>query len=131
MKGVYVLVIDVSKDIQEKIGCLGNIRFPKGTYAYVGSAQNNLEKRVARHRSKKKTLFWHIDYLLNNEFATVTKVFCKKAGKAEECKLANSLSKAENMVQKFGCSDCRCKSHLLRINGLENILNLGVKELRK
>ena len=129
MKGIYVLVIDVSKDIQEKIGCLGNIKFPKGTYAYVGSAQNNLEKRVARHRSKKKKMFWHIDYLLNNEFAKVVKVFYKEAGKSEECKLANKLSKAENMVQKFGCSDCRCKSHLLRIDEPENILKLGVKEL--
>lgn len=129
MKGVYVLVIDVSKDIQEKIGCLGNIRFPKGTYAYVGSAQNNLEKRVARHRSKKKKMFWHIDYLLNNEFANVTNVFCKKAGKSEECKIANSLNKAENRVQKFGCSDCKCTSHLFRIDKLKNILNLCVEEL--
>ena len=129
MKGVYVLVIDVSKDIQEKIGCLGNINFSKGTYAYVGSAQNNLEKRVARHRSKKKTLFWHIDYLLNNEFVNVTNVFCKKAGKSEECEIANNLNKTENIIPKFGCSDCRCKSHLFRIDELKNILNLGVEEL--
>ena len=129
MKGVYILVISVSKDIQEKIGCLGNIVFHKGTYAYVGSAQNNLEKRVARHKSEKKTMFWHIDYLLSNEFAKVTKVFYKKAGKTEECKLANSLNKAENIVPKFGCSDCKCKSHLFRINGLKDVLNLGMKEL--
>ena len=129
MKGVYVLVIDVGKDIQEKIGCLRNIRFSKGTYAYVGSAQNNLEKRVTRHRSEKKTLFWHIDYLLNNEFTKVTKVFCKKAGKSEECKIANSLNKTENIIPKFGCSDCKCESHLFRIKELKNILNLGVEEL--
>ena len=129
MKGVYVLVINVSKDIQEKIGGLGIIKFPKGTYAYVGSAQNNLEKRVTRHRSKKKKMFWHIDYLLNNEFANVTKVFCKKAGKSEECEIANNLNKTENIIPKFGCSDCRCKSHLFRIDELKNILNLGVEEL--
>ncbi|NOQ37998.1 DUF123 domain-containing protein, partial [archaeon] len=71
MKGVYVLIVKVDKDIQEKIGALGKIRFCRGTYAYVGSAQNGLEKRIARHLSKKKSLFWHIDYLLNSRHAKV------------------------------------------------------------
>ncbi len=93
MKGVYVLIIKIDKDIQEKIGALGKIRFQRGTYAYVGSAQNGLEKRVARHLSDKKTLFWHIDYLLNNRYAKVAKVFYRTAGKSEECRIADRLNK--------------------------------------
>ncbi len=129
MKGVYVLVIEVDKDIQEKIGSLGNIRFQKGTYAYVGSAQNNLEKRVARHLSEKKNLFWHIDYLLNNKSAKATKVFYREAGKSEECRIADRLKNSENPVPKFGCSDCNCGSHLFMINDMKNILDLGMEEL--
>ena len=129
MKGVYVLVIEIDKDIQETIGALGEIRFRKGLYAYAGSAQNNLEKRIARHLSEKKNIFWHIDYLLNNRSARVIKVFYKNAGKSEECEIANRLNKSGDPVPKFGCSDCSCGSHLFSIRDMKHILNLGVKEL--
>ncbi|MEA2003452.1 MAG: GIY-YIG nuclease family protein [archaeon] len=129
MKGVYILMIDVDKDIQEKIGSLGNIRFQRGTYAYVGSAQNNLEKRVARHLSEKKNLFWHIDYLLDNRYAKATKVFYREAGKSEECRIADRLKKSETTVPKFGCSDCNCGSHLFMIKDMKNILDLGMEKL--
>ena len=129
MKGVYVLVVGVDKDIQESIGALGKIRFQRGTYAYVGSAQNGLEKRVARHLSEKKSLFWHIDYLLNNKYAKVTKVFYRTAGKSEECRIANILKESEDPVPKFGCSDCSCGSHLFRIKDMKSILDLRMREL--
>ena len=129
MKGVYVLVVRVDKDIQEKIGALGKIRFQRGTYAYVGSAQNGLEKRVARHLSEKKSLFWHIDYLLNNKYANATKVFYRIAGKSEECRIADRLKESEDPVPKFGCSDCSCRSHLFRIKDMKSILDLRMREL--
>jgi len=129
MKGVYVLVVEVDKDIQEKIGALGKIRFQRGTYAYVGSAQNSLEKRIARHLSEKKNLFWHIDYLLDNRSAKVTKAFYKEAGKSEECRIADRLKESEDSIPKFGCSDCNCGSHLFRIKDMKNILNLRMREL--
>ncbi len=54
MKGVYCLIIKVKTDIIQKIGALGKIKFDKGIYVYVGSAQNNLKKRIKRHLSKNK-----------------------------------------------------------------------------
>ena len=113
--------------MQEKIGSLGKIKFDKGTYAYVGSAQNNLEKRILRHLSKNKKKFWHIDYLLNNTTVKILKIFYKKVEKSEECKIAEKLSKSKYFVPNFGCSDCNCKSHLFRIKNMENILKLGVR----
>jgi len=127
MKGIYMLLIEVSKNIEVKIGSLGKIKFDKGNYVYVGSAQNSLEKRVARHKSKNKKTFWHIDYLLNNKYAKILKIFYKKAGKTEECKIAKKLSKTEISIPKFGCSDCNCNSHLFKIKNIANILKLGVK----
>jgi len=81
VKGVYVLVISVDEHIEVDVGAVGDVFFEKGLYAYVGSAQNGLEKRVERHLGKAKRKFWHVDYLLDNEFANVVKVFCEKAGK--------------------------------------------------
>ena len=49
LKGIYVLIIEVSQGAEIQVGTLGNVHFAKGLYAYVGSAQNGLEKRVERH----------------------------------------------------------------------------------
>lgn len=128
MKGIYILLIKLSRNIQIKTGSLGKINFKKGIYAYVGSAQNNLEKRVKRHISTNKKMFWHIDYLLSNKFAKVSKVFYKKANKSEECRIASKLT--GNPIQNFGSSDCNCKSHLVKIKNLD-IPELEVKELTR
>ena len=115
MKGIYVLIVHVTKDINVNIGALGRTAFTKGLYAYVGSAQNNLEQRVKRHLRSEKRKFWHIDYLLDNPAAKIIKVFFKEAVKDEECKTAESLNRESNPVAGFGCSDCNCKSHLFHI----------------
>ncbi len=116
MKGVYVLVISVDEHIEVDVGAVGDVFFERGVYAYVGSAQNGLEKRVERHLGKAKRKFWHVDYLLDNEFANVVKVFYKKAGKSEECRIAGKLSEKGVAVKRFGCSDCGCVSHLFRVD---------------
>lgn len=84
-------------------------------YAYVGSAQNSLERRVERHLRKAKK-FWHTDYLLDDDAVRIVKVFYKQAGKSEECRIARKLSEKGVAVKCFGCSDCGCVSHLFRVN---------------
>jgi len=115
VKGVYVLIISVGKGIKVNVGALGSIFFERGLYAYVGSAQNGLERRVQRHLRKAKK-FWHIDYLLDDDALRVVKVFYKEAEKSEECKIAGKLSEKGVAVRRFGCSDCGCVSHLFRID---------------
>jgi len=129
MKGVYVLLINVGKNLQLKIGSLGKMNFDKGKYAYVGSAQNNLEKRIERHMSKNKKKFWHIDYLLDNKSTKIVDTFYKKSIKSEECRIADKLGKTELPVLKFGCSDCNCESHLFKIRNLDVILRLRMEQL--
>jgi len=113
MKGIYALIISLKKDKKIKIGSLGNLNFKKGIYIYIGSAQNNLEKRLARHKSKTKKLHWHIDYLLKH--AKIIKVLTKKGKKSLECKTAQHLLKIQEPIKGFGCSDCKCISHLFKI----------------
>src|SRR3990170_5164922 len=88
LQGIYVIVIKINKDTNINIGALGNLPFKKGLYAYVGSAQKNLQKRIKRHLRKQKRMFWHIDYLLNNSASRIVKVFFKQASKTEECRIA-------------------------------------------
>jgi len=126
MKGVYVLVIEVSESVDLVIGSLGRIRFLRGLYAYVGSAQNGLEKRIERHLSDDKKVFWHIDYLL--DCAKVVKVFYMEEPKSFECATAQMLCETAQEVAGFGCSDCRCGAHLFRIKGIETVMKLGMEE---
>lgn len=120
MKGIYVLLIEVEKNINIRIGNLRRINFRKGFYAYIGSAQNNLEKRIERHLKKEKKKFWHIDYLLSSSFAKVNIVFYKETDKEEECKIAKMLSKIAKQIKGFGSSDCNCESHLFILNDMKS-----------
>ncbi|MEM3665958.1 MAG: GIY-YIG nuclease family protein [Candidatus Bathyarchaeia archaeon] len=115
-EGVYVLVIQVSRCINVNVGALGRVKFQKGLYAYVGSAQNNLEKRVGRHFKRAKRKFWHIDYLLSCGVAKILKIFYKKAEKSEECEIAKEINRRSISVKGFGSSDCKCKGHLFKID---------------
>jgi len=121
MKGIYYLVIRVLNNVNIKVGAVGYIYFKKGDYVYVGSAQNNLEKRVSRHLTKRKKKRWHIDYLTSNKEVIINKVFYKKTEKEFECKSALLIAKESEPVMGFGCSDCKCKSHLFRLKSLRKL----------
>lgn len=115
LKGIYVLIIQVSNDAAVKVGALGKLTFKMGFYAYVGSAQSNLEKRIKRHLGREKRKFWHVDYLLDDDAAKVIEVFHKEADKTEECAVAKAIGERGEAVNGFGASDCSCKSHLFRV----------------
>lgn len=111
MKGIYALIIFLEREKSIEIGSLGKIKFQKGFYVYVGTAQNSLEKRIERHISKNKKIRWHIDYLLKH--AKIKEIWIKKnAKKSEECKTARAFTKNFDFIPNFGSSDCSCKSHL-------------------
>jgi Uri superfamily endonuclease len=114
-KGIYALIIRISEDIVVIVGALGETRFQAGTYVYVGSAQANLEQRVRRHLRAEKRLFWHIDYLLSSPFAKIEKAFWLQGEKTAECTIAQELGERGKPAVDFGCSDCRCPSHLFRV----------------
>ncbi len=115
MKGTYCLLIGLGKDSEIKTGALGKIFFPKGHYVYVGSAMNSLEKRIGRHFRSRKKKHWHIDFFLGNSNAKLEKAFYKESSKKEECGTVEKIAKRGFPVKGFGCSDCKCKSHLFRV----------------
>ncbi|RLC38053.1 MAG: GIY-YIG nuclease family protein [Candidatus Nealsonbacteria bacterium] len=116
MKGIYCLLIKVLKTKEILIGRLGKIKFEKGKYIYVGSAQKNLGKRIERHFKKEKKKYWHIDYLLKDKDVKIEKaILFPFKRKNQECKLAKQISKKGKAIENFGSSDCKCKSHLIKI----------------
>jgi Uri superfamily endonuclease len=121
MKGIYTLLIKVPENIEIQIGKLGKINFKKGFYVYVGSALNRLEKRIERHMRKEKKKRWHIDYLLDK--AEIVKVIYAETDARVECRLAGKLNQNLESIKKFGCSDCKCKSHLFYSINLKDLNN--------
>lgn len=107
----YILLIVILRDLNVLVGRLKDLHFKKGFYFYIGSAQRGLRARIQRHLRKTKNIFWHIDYLLSSEYAQVNEVWI--SSKARECQIVKTLIKdGYNFIEKFGCSDCNCKSHL-------------------
>jgi len=110
MRGTYVLLVRVPRDIELAVGSLGTVEFEAGWYAYVGSALGNLEKRVERHARREKKKHWHIDYLLTE--GKIVGVIYGEGRERKECEIAAALAKHHRSVPRFGSSDCRCESHL-------------------
>ena len=108
----YCLLIKLNQNSTIKIGKLGELDFKKGYYVYVGSALNSIDGRIKRHLSKEKKIFWHIDYLLAAPGSKVNEVILERSSKKWECNIAMEISKKGLQVNKFGCSDCKCNSHL-------------------
>jgi Uri superfamily endonuclease len=133
-KGAYCLCINVRDDITVEVGALGSITFPHGEYVYVGSALNSLEPRVERHlhtsTGDHDVTHWHIDYLLREPAASIQTVYFVETDEKLECSIAEKVSEHGQPVKGFGCSDCRCVSHLYRVEGFGFIGKMGMRRLR-
>lgn len=113
VKGIYLLITKLDKEKTIKIGKLDRIEFKPGYYVYVGSGMNNVVKRVQRHYSANKKIYWHIDYFLQHANIICTKIFKS----SDECGLATLVKKSsDSSIDSFGCSDCKCGSHLYYFN---------------
>ncbi|MCK9152016.1 GIY-YIG nuclease family protein [Methanobacterium alcaliphilum] len=113
MKGTYCLIIELNNRTNLKVGCIGKLDLKKGFYIYVGSALNSLESRVKRHLSSKKKVHWHIDYFLTHNDTQIREVLFSIGDEKIECNLASNILEKGKGIVNFGCSDCKCSSHLI------------------
>lgn len=113
-KGIYCLIFE-NKACEIEVGKKGVLVFPTGFHIYAGSALGSGGlKRVGRHvsfsRYKNRPPRWHVDYLhLNSSFRLVSAV-CALTSAKLECELARRIG--GDFVSGFGCTDCKCGSHL-------------------
>jgi len=113
-KGVYVLVMQLTRPASLTIGRLGKFDFQTGFYLYVGSALSGFAGRINRHLKKNKKLRWHVDYLLEAADLLWIDLFETESSKAE-CTLSGkvaALPGAKVPCPGFGASDCSCRTHL-------------------
>ncbi|MDD1678230.1 MAG: DUF123 domain-containing protein [Methanomicrobiales archaeon] len=113
-KGVYVLLLQ-SAGGGLSIGSLGECRFSRGWYGYIGSARGpGGFARVRRHYrlylDRDRPPSWHIDHLLLDSRFRLRYLVCGITEQDQECQLAELLIPPG--LPGFGCSDCRCLSHL-------------------
>lgn len=111
--GTYYLIIKLETYKNIRIGKRPLSVFPAGFYVYVGSAMNNIDKRIARHMSTDKKFRWHIDWLLAE-----SKIIAVRRIESEfrlECDVNHIIYQlSEKTVMKgFGSSDCSCDTHLI------------------
>lgn len=112
--GLYLLILRVDSPIKAPVGALGRVEFRPGYYAYCGSARRGLSARVRRHAGRRKKRRWHIDYLTSRKEVDVESAMLFSFEGLTECRLNARVadSPGASRVRGFGCSDCKCESHL-------------------
>ena len=121
LKGTYCILMRLNSDAVITVGKLGKIKFQKGYYVYVGSAFNSLMARIKRHLSSDKKLHWHIDYLLSHKDVEVADILYVVDDNKWECELARKIADNAMEIENFGCSDCKCHSHLFYFKELDDL----------
>jgi Uri superfamily endonuclease len=112
--GIYCLVFK-NPACTVRIGALGDTAFRAGWHIYVGSALGpGGLARVRRHirlaEKRDRRPKWHVDWLLTDPRFSLAYAICAPTPDRLECALAGVIG--GQSVPGFGCSDCRCASHL-------------------
>lgn len=109
--GNYIVVLYLEEEKNVSIGGKGEMAFPRGYYLYIGSAKQNLTKRLQRHQRKRKQFHWHIDYL--RQAAQFHAAIAIRTTAALEHDIARAVGQiADWEIAQFGSSDCNCFTHL-------------------
>lgn len=122
-KGTYVLLLDLFSPKDIETGSLGILHFDAGRYCYVGSAMGGLDQRLSRHLRKEKKIRWHIDRLTVN--ADASEAWESYPEYIDECMLAHYAERCGMIPahRGFGCSDCKCVTHLFLVpEGTDGLL---------
>lgn len=120
-KGTYLVTAVLGRTRLIEVGRRGKVRFIPGSYVYVGSAlgPGGIDARLRRHVRGATTRHWHFDYF--RPAVRVLGAHIRTDGTLVECRWADwLLDEAFDPVEGFGCTDCRCRSHLFRIGGPES-----------
>ena len=117
--GSYILILYNPAPRQISVGQLGRHTFPRGWYAYVGSARGpgGLAARLARHLRREKTTHWHIDYI--RAHMQPVAIWYTTGPNKRECDWANAFLNEPGVsipMAGVGASDCHCPAHFFQID---------------
>ena len=112
--GTYALILQSHATARIQIGRWREIDIEPGYYIYIGSAfgPGDVRARFSRHFRANKPNHWHIDYL--SEYVTPLAAWVNYEPEKFEHQWAHALFEMSGLssIQGFGCSDCRCYSHI-------------------
>ena len=113
--GTYALILRCESAARVRIGRLGVLAATRGYYIYIGSAfgPGGLAPRLAHHQRTPTRPHWHIDYLRTH--ARLIEIWFTQDAQPREHLWADLIGAARGAtipLPGFGCSDCRCRSHL-------------------
>lgn len=110
-KGAYIVLLSNPRETSITLPSGRSFSLKEGFYAYVGSGLRGLSSRIRRHERGRGNPFWHIDYI--KPYMNIIRSIPIRSPKRIECEIAKELEGiADSSIVGFGCSDCRCKSHL-------------------
>ena len=135
-KGTYILFLRMRADRILRVGRIGELPFRRGFHAYIGSAlgPGGLAARIGHHLRVPGRPHWHLDYL--RPFVEPAMLWYAESAVRFEHQwallLASSFAES-TPTPGFGCSDCRCPSHLLhfpRIPAMRDFLRRFTRRSR-
>lgn len=122
--GTYALLLTLSRRKTLQVGSLGQFRFNRGVYVYIGSAfgPGGLKARISHHRRVSSKPRWHVDTL--RRAATPTGVWYTYDPIRREHQWAQIFLKMSSAIMPangFGASDCDCPAHLFLFTELPSL----------
>ena len=117
--GTYVLLLHLFRSASIHVGRLGIVTFPRGYYAYVGSAfgPGGVAARCRHHRLIADRPHWHIDYL--RAATRLRQIWFSHDQQRREHQWSVLLGRSRGAslpLVGFGASDCGCSSHLFHFS---------------
>jgi sugar fermentation stimulation protein A len=110
-RGSYIFIVRLRQDRRVSIAGLGEMKFRKGYYCYIGSAKEDLGRRLERHQRLRKKLSCQIDQL--RAAADFHAAIPIRASEDLECEIAAAMAKISDWsLPGFGSTDCNCQTHL-------------------
>ena len=124
-QGTYILILYLKRTKVISVGKLGDCSFPGGYYSYVGSAlgPGGLKARLKHHLHSTAIPHWHIDYLRPR--TRLVEIWISESEEHLEhlwVTLLYQLNATVRRFKGFGCSDCKCPSHLFYFPGRPSFL---------
>jgi len=148
LPGTYALLLRSRRTARVPVGALGEVRIEPGLYLGSALGPGGLRARLARHAALDKPQRWHVDHL--RPFVTLAGAWFSTSRARLEHEWAERmplLPAAGIAAPRFGASDCRCASHLIRFpdsrasfrsiaealgaSGTEPVGQLGAEALRE
>ncbi len=116
--GSYVVLLAPNQPGRVQIGRLGTLVLDGGVFLYVGSAlgPGGVAARCRHHRRIASRAHWHLDYL--RPHCRLLAFWIAHGDQRLEHQWAAALSDLPGAcwpLARFGASDCRCPSHLIRV----------------